>query len=119
MRPIREKSWLRLYRIESSTEQRGRCRYCGEPLTRETITGDHAKPRAKGGKTERQNIKAACRACNNTKGSMNEAAFLAQIKRQPQTGDSIHMWLAWSRRRIWMKTHRASDHIARLVGMVI
>lgn len=114
---VSEQTWLRVFRADAATEQRGRCRYCGEPLSAANITGDHLLARSRGGTTERNNIKAACRDCNMTKGSLSESAFLALIKRQPEPGSSIYLWLAWSRRRLWMRTHRACERIARAAGI--
>ena len=95
-------------------KQGGKCAYCHEPIARADATGDHVKPRFKGGATTRENIKAACEPCNLTKRSMSEAAFLRAIK-NPQPGDSLHIWMAWSRRRIWLATERVCTRITRMV----
>lgn len=109
-----EQMFLRMYRNDARAEQGGKCAYCREPISRAQATGDHVKSRFNGGATDRKNIKAACLPCNRTKKSMSEAAFLRAIK-NPQPGDSIHIWMAWSRRRIWLATERACK---RIMGMV-
>lgn len=111
---VREQTWLRMYREEARAEQKGACAYCHEPISLAKTTGDHAKARIKGGTTTKKNIKAACEPCNKTKGSMSEAAFLRAIK-NPQPGDSIFIWMAWSRRRIWLATERVCKRIRGLV----
>jgi 5-methylcytosine-specific restriction endonuclease McrA len=109
---VSEKAWLRVYREEARHEQNGRCAYCHSIISRSATTADHVTARIKGGQTRKENIKAACKPCNLTKGSMGEAAFLRAIK-NPQPGDSIFIWLAWSRRRIGLAAERACNRIMR------
>lgn len=115
---VDERKWQQMFRASAATEQLGRCKYCGEALTRETISADHAVPRSKGGPTSRQNIKAACIPCNMAKGSMSVAEFMEAIARPPE-GASIHIWLAWSRRRLRIRVDRFRDRLSRAVGMVL
>lgn len=66
-----------------ASAQDGRCYLCDSAFTEALPpTVDHVRPRAAGGKTMR-NILAACRPCNNTKGSRmptaRELAYLEQI----------------------------------------
>jgi 5-methylcytosine-specific restriction endonuclease McrA len=44
------------------------CQYCGVPHKTNDLTFDHLIPRALGGRTSWDNIVAACRSCNTTKG---------------------------------------------------
>jgi 5-methylcytosine-specific restriction endonuclease McrA len=46
---------------------RGRCYYCGGSFSREALTMDHIVPLARGGKSTRGNVVAACKTCNNKK----------------------------------------------------
>ncbi len=108
---VHERAWLKMYRSDAKVQQHGRCAYCCEPLKPKRVTGDHVKAVIWGGSITRDNIKAACEPCNKLKGSMGEKAFLRMIK-NPQPGDGLHVWDAWSRRRIWTKTHRACERIA-------
>lgn len=109
-----EQMYLRMYRNDARAAQGGKCAYCHEPISRSQTTADHVRSRFQGGATDRKNIKASCLPCNRTKKSMSEAAFLRAIK-NPQPGDSIHIWLAWSRRRIWLATERVCTRIKRMV----
>ncbi len=115
MRGVSEQTWLRVYRTDALASQGGCCRYCREPLTANTATADHVKPRAAGGPTNRENVKAACRACNMAKGDMKASAFWRAIKR-PQPGSSLRIWRAYMRRRIWLRTHRACGRIRKAVA---
>ena len=45
------------------------CQYCGTQPGRENLTIDHVMPRSKGGRTEWDNVVAACGACNRRKGN--------------------------------------------------
>jgi 5-methylcytosine-specific restriction endonuclease McrA len=112
---VSESAWTKVYRTEALAEQGNGCAYCFAPLTAKCATADHKKARSKGGTTEKENIKAACAPCNTAKGSNSEAAFKRRIK-NPEPGDSILIWLAWSRRRIWLATRRACKRIAESVG---
>jgi 5-methylcytosine-specific restriction endonuclease McrA len=43
------------------------CQYCGEQPGRELLTIDHVLPRSRGGRTEWENVVAACAPCNRRK----------------------------------------------------
>ncbi|MFC1463508.1 MAG: HNH endonuclease [Candidatus Brachytrichaceae bacterium NZ_4S206] len=45
------------------------CQYCGAQPGRENLTIDHVIPRSRGGRTEWENVVAACGACNRKKGN--------------------------------------------------
>ena len=45
-----------------------RCQYCGMELPPDKLTWDHVIPRARGGKTEWENIVTCCMECNRRKG---------------------------------------------------
>jgi 5-methylcytosine-specific restriction endonuclease McrA len=45
------------------------CQYCGYRFREEDLTIDHVVPCSKGGLTEWDNVVAACRPCNQKKGS--------------------------------------------------
>jgi 5-methylcytosine-specific restriction endonuclease McrA len=107
---VSDQRWAQVFRADALTEQGGACCYCYEPLTSKTVTADHVRPRIKGGVTERKNIKASCRACNMAKSAMTPTGFVAAIK-YPKPGDSIHIWFAHYRRRIFLATARACERI--------
>ena len=45
------------------------CQYCNTPYTKNNLTLDHVLPLSKGGKTQWENIVAACGPCNTRKGN--------------------------------------------------
>ena len=45
------------------------CQYCAEEFRTQELTFDHVIPRSRGGKTNWENIVAACRCCNSRKGN--------------------------------------------------
>jgi 5-methylcytosine-specific restriction endonuclease McrA len=47
---------------------RHRCQYCGNRFSAFELTLDHILPRSRGGRTEPDNLCAACRPCNQRKG---------------------------------------------------
>lgn len=56
-----------------------KCVYCGAKNVRLTI--DHILPKAKGGKSTFENTVAACKPCNNKKGSK----LCSEVKMYPKT----------------------------------
>ena len=46
---------------------KGLCHYCGENFSAELLTMDHKIPLARGGKSSKNNIVAACKDCNSSK----------------------------------------------------
>jgi hypothetical protein len=85
LRPLRDdRHRLRrdLYR-----EQGHRCYYCRRPITLKPqfqqapdyATFDHKEPVSRGGTDRRDNIVLACRRCNERKGDMTAAEFLAAL----------------------------------------
>lgn len=48
---------------------RWECQYCAKPYKTHELTFDHVIPRSRGGRTNWENIVAACRVCNTAKGS--------------------------------------------------
>lgn len=47
---------------------KGKCFYCGLPLTKKTATVDHFIPLSKNGSIEIENLRPACKRCNELKG---------------------------------------------------
>lgn len=45
------------------------CQYCADDFKTHELTFDHVIPRSRGGRTEWENIVAACRDCNTQKGN--------------------------------------------------
>lgn len=59
------------------------CQYCNTPYTKNNLTLDHVIPLSKGGKTNWENIVAACGPCNTRKGNR----MSMKPKRKPYTPD--------------------------------
>lgn len=49
------------------------CQYCGSKGTKNTLTLDHIIPKSKGGPKTWENLVAACKTCNQRKGSRSLA----------------------------------------------
>lgn len=62
---------------------KGRCYYCGAPTPPNELTMDHIVPLARGGKSTKGNIVAACKDCNNRKKQLLPMEWDAYL-------DSIH-----------------------------
>ena len=63
------------------------CQYCGACLPAEKLTFDHVLPRARGGRTEWENVVTACATCNLRKGHkiLREVGIKPFRKPQPPT----------------------------------
>jgi 5-methylcytosine-specific restriction protein A len=46
---------------------KGVCHYCGRAVPPQDLTMDHIVPIARGGKSTKGNVAAACKECNNAK----------------------------------------------------
>jgi len=71
-------------RTELCNEQEGGCFYCGTQITHyskrfNSLEIDHKTPKSRGGSDDRENLVAACRPCNRSKGSMTADEFMAQL----------------------------------------
>lgn len=60
-------------------KQSGVCFYCRKPLLLEDATIDHITPKSKGGSYALENLVAACRPCNQEKGSMHPFDYLISL----------------------------------------
>lgn len=69
------------------------CQYCGDDFKTHDLTFDHVIPRSKGGRTNWENIVAACQCCNAKKGnSMPHDIGMYPLKepRQPSIYELQH-----------------------------
>ena len=55
------------------------CIYCGTPLTIETFTLDHIRPKAAGFDSSPENAVACCTVCNNDKASRGTMEYVAKL----------------------------------------
>ena len=117
MRPAKrlERQYITAGRADAARRQADCCKYCFEPFNVSAATADHRQARNKGGSNLSHNIDAVCASCNLLKGSMTPGAFAKIIKRPPP-GSELGLLMAWSRRRLWLATHRACRNILRAVG---
>ena len=63
-------------------QQEGNCAGCSTHFPFRNLTVDHVIPRSKGGTDHLDNLQLLCSACNSSKGTLDQAAFLAKLKRQ-------------------------------------
>lgn len=116
--PLRtEAFWRRIHRADAVIKQGRKCLYCTAPMSLQEATADHLLAQKKGGRTTTWNIGAACQPCNSAKGHMSQHAFKMAIRR-PQYHHRMSIWLASSRRRIWIRAWEAERRILRLAGLV-
>jgi 5-methylcytosine-specific restriction endonuclease McrA len=80
-RALRKTAWWRR-RIQS-----GICGYCGNSVAPGTLTMDHVVPVARGGRTTRGNVVAACKECNTRKKLMTPAEQLMMKPLRPSGED--------------------------------
>jgi len=66
-----------------------RCQYCGRELPPDKLTWDHVMPKARGGKTEWENIVTCCMECNRKKGGKMPSEASMKLIGKP----SIPEWL--------------------------
>tara|TARA_R110002110_G_scaffold64634_3_gene178560 strand:+ start:3932 stop:4363 length:432 start_codon:yes stop_codon:yes gene_type:complete len=111
-----EAEHFRVYRAAALRVQHFRCFYCREPLSSAAVTGDHARPRARRGKTTADNIKATCLRCNKFKGDMDWGDFLVLIKQPLAKLDGIARQIAMDR-HFWTLTWVSCERIAAQVGI--
>jgi 5-methylcytosine-specific restriction endonuclease McrA len=64
-----------------------KCQYCGRKLPPDKLTWDHVIPKARGGKTEWENIVTCCIECNRRKGGKVLSETWMKLVRKPRTPD--------------------------------
>ena len=60
-------------------KQEGNCNGCEIHFPFRNLTVDHIVPQSKGGTDHLENLQLLCNACNSTKGTMDQAAFIAKL----------------------------------------
>jgi len=66
-----------------------RCQYCGRQFPSPELTWDHVLPRARGGKTEWENIVTCCIDCNRKKGGRVPSEASMALVRKPSRPESL------------------------------
>ncbi len=88
--PLQEKNRARELRTTAWWRKKiaaGTCHYCGKTVGPHGLTMDHIIPLSRGGTSERFNIVAACKECNNRKNYLLPAEweeYLDSIKNPPR-----------------------------------
>ena len=62
--------------------QEGNCAGCGTHFPFRNLTVDHIVPKSRGGTDHIDNLQLLCGACNSTKGTIDQAAFIAKLTQQ-------------------------------------
>lgn len=65
------------------------CQYCAKKLKAAELTFDHVLPRSRGGKTNWENIVAACQRCNREKGSRTPREASMKLLATPTRPDWV------------------------------
>lgn len=66
---------------------KGKCHYCGASVAPKALTMDHVVPIARGGRSNKNNVVAACKTCNTAKKQllpMEWDAYLRSSRSEPQ-----------------------------------
>ena len=72
--------WLKLL-------QKGICHYCKEKFPPDELTMDHIVPVCRGGKSNKGNIVACCKECNNEKSHLTPVEMLFREMEQDKDKD--------------------------------
>lgn len=83
----RNKKKVKFSRVNIYARDKYRCQYCGKKGKMKDFTFDHVVPKARGGKTNWENIVTCCIPCNRDKGdkSLKEAGMrLIRKPKQPE-----------------------------------
>jgi 5-methylcytosine-specific restriction endonuclease McrA len=78
---------VRFSRLNVYVRDGFRCQYCGADVVRLTL--DHVVPRSRGGRTDFENVVAACQPCNARKGNLTCDQAGMFPRRQPVTPASL------------------------------
>lgn len=116
---IRANAFKRMYRHEALCKQRGRCCFCKDKVSHAKVTAEHTMPRARGGLTVRENIRASCAPCNVAKGKMSDSLFRQIIKGHEMPFPVGPLTMAWVRYRINNCVLKAERRIYRAVGVSV
>lgn len=72
-------------KIRSKLTRKCMCFYCKRNFHKSILTLDHKIPKSRGGSNKLQNLVAACKQCNNKKGSMTHFEYLEKISNNEDT----------------------------------
>jgi 5-methylcytosine-specific restriction endonuclease McrA len=80
---LRGKRIVRFSRENVYARDSGRCQYCGRAVSRAEATFDHVIPRARGGRTQWENVVISCLPCNQRKGGRTPLEAGLRIRTMP------------------------------------
>ena len=73
------------------------CQYCGKQ--NKSLTVDHVIPKFRGGQDTWENLVAACKECNQTKGERNSEEAGMPLSRKPKRPNRIHYFQRYVKER--------------------
>jgi 5-methylcytosine-specific restriction endonuclease McrA len=83
-----------------------RCQYCGGRFSPTDLTWDHVIPKARGGRTEWENIVTCCIDCNRKKGGRKPSEASMTLIRKPKMPE----WLPIIKITFWLRHVPQSWH---------
>lgn len=114
-----DRVFVRMYREEALSGQKMKCVFCHERITRANATADHLVARSRGGRTERKNIRAACKPCNSAKSNGKPTWFRDVLHGTGIPLGDRGLTAAWVRFRLNRRLEKAERRICRAVGMAL
>lgn len=86
---VKYKTTVKFNKTNIFIRDRGRCQYCNNTVTLNSMTFDHVVPVVRGGRTTWTNIVTACSKCNCRKGSktIEEAGMI--IRKYPEKPKNV------------------------------
>ena len=98
-RALRKSNWWK------NLIQNASCYYCEKKIQPNQVTMDHVVPVSRGGKSNKGNIVAACKACNTMKKNKT-ARYRAKLKAKKSKERA--------RKKGWMKVRSAGKRMKRI-----
>jgi 5-methylcytosine-specific restriction endonuclease McrA len=71
---------------------RRRCWYCGDVLTRRSVSIDHQVPLSRNGSDEKSNKVLACKSCNNKKDDRDVKTYRYFLQDKLAAGERVIFW---------------------------
>jgi 5-methylcytosine-specific restriction endonuclease McrA len=69
---------------------KGECQYCGQKSAPADLTMDHIVPLARGGRSTKGNLAAACKECNNLKRQMLPTEWVLYLDKVKKGSGSVN-----------------------------
>ena len=81
---------VRFSRKNVLLRDRYRCQYCNREFAPALLTLDHVIPASQGGKTQWDNVVAACKACNTKKGNRKPSEVGMALLKKPKAPPVVY-----------------------------